>query len=371
MIQPFIARKAPTTIRRPILIGSGWSREDVLNTIQAVVIHKLVKDRHGKATVVTRSNLLPVTDPVKKLVGDIHDLYADKTGKGYGRFETDETNYPSARILRETFRSNTKSFLTATQELMTVLATKAGQAPLATGGYVLMAHVSNAAKHSWFIAAILTNIQGRAIKDDSLDVVDSVHVDLQNLRVAGRVNLTEWASDDPKVRYIGFLRQRGEVADYFKLFLGCNELIAATEETKKLVAVLKAFSKDSGLDRAAQENLLKAAYDYCSNCHKNNEPLSLEALTNAVCPTDPAKLQKALTAADVQINDGFVPDGRVIKAFVKIKAKTKYWSVELDRQALVGGQAKYDSKKSTLTLSGLPPELEAELRNELSDGSTV
>lgn len=342
-----------------------------MNTIESVVIHKLVKDRHGKATVVTRTELLPVTEPVKKLVHDIHNLYADKTGKGYGRFEADEINFPSARILRETFLENTKSFLIATQELMAVLAAKAGQAALATGGYVLMAHVSNAAKHRWFIAAILTNIHSSAIKDDSLDVIDSVHVDLHNLRVAGRVSLGEWASNDPKIRYIGFLKQRGEVSDYFKLFLGCNELIAATEETKKLVTVLKSFSKDSGLDRAGQESLLKAAYEYCSNCHKNDEPLSLEALTNAVCPSDPKKLQAALTAADVQINDGFVPDGRVIKAFVKIKAKTRYWSVELDRQALVGGQAKYDPQKRTLVLSDLPAELEAELKNELNDGSTV
>lgn len=340
-----------------------------MQTINAVVIHKLAKERQGKATVVTRSDLLPLNDPVTKLVGDIHALYADKTGKGYGRFESDETNYPAARILRETFCDVTKPFLLASKELMTVLCAKASQVPLATGGYVLMADVSNAAKHRWFITAILTNIHGSAINDESLEVVDSIHVDLHNLRVAGRVSLTDWQSGAPDIRYIGFLKQRGEVSDYFKLFLGCSELIASVEETKKLVAVLKGFARDSGLDRVAQENLLKAAYDYCSECQKNDKPLSLDSLANAICPDDPKKLQKALTAADVQINDGFVPDGRIIKAFVKIKAKTKYWSVELDRQALVGGQARYDATKRSLTLMDLPSELEVELSDELKDGS--
>lgn len=340
-----------------------------MSSINAVVIHKLLKERQGKATVVTRSALLPLTVPVTKLVNDIHGLYADKTGKGYGRFESDETNYPSARILREVFGSKAKSFLVATQELMTVLCAKASQVPLATGGYVLMAEVSNAANHRWFIAAILTNVRGSAINDESLEVDDSVHVDLHNLRVAGRVSVTDWQSGDPDIRYIGFLKQRGEVSDYFKIFLGCNELVASVDETRKLVALLKGFARDSGLDRAGQENLLKAAYDYCSDCQKNDKPLSLDSLANAVCPDDPNRLQKALTAADVQINDGFVPDGRIIKAFVKIKAKTKYWSVELDRQALVGGQARYDVGKSTLTLMELPSELEAELRNELKDAS--
>lgn len=340
-----------------------------MNTIKAVVIHKLVKERQGKATVVTRPDLLPLTDPVTKLVQDIHDLYSEKTGKGYGRFESDETNFPSARILREAFCDNVKPFLRATQELMTILCTKASQVPLATGGYVLMAEVSNAANHRWFITAMITNIRGSAINDESLEVIDSVHVDLHNLRVAGRVSLTDWQSGDSGIRYIGFLKQRGEVSDYFKLFLGCNELIASVEETKKLVAVLKGFARDSGLDRAGQENLLKAAYDYCLDCQKSDKPLSLDALANAVCPDDPKQLQKALTASDVQINDGFVPDGRIIKAFVKIKAKTKYWSVELDRQALVGGQARYDAAKRTLTLMDLPSELEAELSNELKDAA--
>lgn len=338
------------------------------NVIESVVIHKLVKERQGKASIVTRSEVLPLTDPVIKLVNDICELYGGRTGKGYGRFEADEINYPSSRILRETFIEKKKTFIASTAELMSVLAAKVSQVPLATGGYVLMAQVSNSTKANWFIAAIITNVQGRAINDASLEIIDSVHVDLHNLRVAGRVNLTDWAEGDADVRYIGFLKQKGEVSDYFKIFLGCNELVASTAETKKLVIVLKDFAKNSGLDCEKQEAFLKSAYDYCLARQKSDQPLSLESLTNAIWPDDPKALQKALTAGDIQINEGFVPDGRSLRAFVKIKAKTAYWSVELDRKALVSGQAKYDPEKETLTLSSLPKNLVAELKTELSDG---
>jgi nucleoid-associated protein len=339
-----------------------------LNTINAAVLHKLVKERQGKASIVTRSELLQVTPPVEKLVHDIHALYSERTNKGYGRFEEDETNYPSSRILREVFKDGRKAFLEGSCELMTVLAAKAGQVPLATGGYVLMTHLANSAKASWFIVAMITNIRGSTINDASLEVVESTHVDTQNLRVAGRVNLTDWLSDEKDVRYIGFLKQRGDVSDYFKLFLGCNELIASTEETKKLVVVLKDFAKKSGLSRARQEEFLRSAYEHCSKCQKNDQPLNLEVLTNAIWSKEPKVLQRELTAGNVQINDGFVPDRRCLKAFVKIKARTPYWSVEIDRQALVSGQAKYDALKRTLTLTDLPGELEAELKSELDDG---
>lgn len=337
-------------------------------TVDAAVIHKLVKSRHGKATIVKRQDVLPLTDAVKKLVVDIHESYAGRTGKGFGRFDADETNYPTARIIRETYKTKTKSFLAATQELMDVLASKAGQAPLATGGYVIMAQLSNSKGSQWFTTAIINNVHGSAINDVSLDIVDSEHVDMQNLRVAGRVNIGVWLNENSDVRYVGFLKQRGEVSDYFKLFLGCNELIAAVEETKKLVAVLKGFARISGLDQEKQETFLKSAFDYCIARKKDNEPLNLDSLTNAIWPDDPTKLQRALTEGDVEIADGFIPDGRILSTFVKIKAKTKFWSVELDRQALVSGQANYDPVKKTLTLSGLPIELIHELNLELDNG---
>lgn len=335
-----------------------------MGIINSVVIHKLIKERQGKPETFTRPTLLELTDPVKKLVNDIHQLYAERTGKGYGRFQKDEVNFPTSRVLKDLFKNKTTSFIDASHELMSILAAKAGQAPLSTGGYVMMAHVSNEANVSWFLVAILTNIKGSAVKDDSLEIVDSVHIDLQNLRVAGRVNITDWFKEDQDVRYIGFLKQRGEVSDYFKLFLGCDELIAQSEETKRLVAVLKDFAKSTELSAEEQEQFLKSAHDFCIDCQKNDRPLILETLTNAIWPEDPKALQQALTEGEVQISDGFVPDGRSLKSLVKIRAKTPFWTVEIDRRALTSGQAVYDPDKHTLTFSGLPEGLESELRSE-------
>nr|WP_298269795.1 hypothetical protein [Geobacter sp.] len=50
-----------------------------------------MKERQGKATIVTRPALLQLTAPVTKLVHDIYELYAGRTGKGYGWFQADGT----------------------------------------------------------------------------------------------------------------------------------------------------------------------------------------------------------------------------------------------------------------------------------------
>ena len=338
-----------------------------LNIVNHVIIHKLVKEKHGKSSVVERSSPLVVTEPVKNLVLAIHDLYAGKASKGYGRFEADEVNYPTSAILRNIFIDQSISFVEGSKLLLSVLSAKAGAVPLATGGYVLMAQVTNSAQDTWFLVAIINNVDGSVIDDQTLEVVGAMHVDLENLRVAGRVNLTDWEKAAKDVRYIGFLKQRGEVADYFKLFLGCNELVADTEETKKLVEVLKKFAKSQGLDHKAEEEFLKSAFNYCDERNKKDEPLSLVALSNAAWPNEPKKLQNAFVEDDVQISDGFVPDGRSIKALVRLRYKTDYWTVDIDRLALSQGYAHYNQKKGELTLLKLPEGLKAELDREIKD----
>ena len=340
-----------------------------MDVINHAIIHKLIKEKHGKVTVVERNTDLPITDPVKKLVWDIHDLYASRVSKGYGRFEADEINYPSAKILRTVFTGNQLTFSAASRQLLKVLAAKAGGVALATGGYVLMAHVTNTANVDWFIVAIINNVDGSAIDDATLEIIEAAHIDRENLRVAGRVNITDWLRGDGETRYIGFLKQRGEVADYFKLFLGCNELVADTVETKKLVGMLKRFAKSEALDQRKKEDFLQSAYNFCHESNKNDEPLNIEAFSNAIWPSEPRKLQSAFVAGDVQISDGFVPDARSIKSLMRMKYKTDYWSIDLDRHALSSGYAHYNQEKGELILRHLPDGLKAELDREIKNDS--
>ena len=338
-----------------------------MHAVNYAIIHKLVKARHGKATVVERPTDLPITDLVKKLVLDIHNLYTGRVRKGYGRFDSEEINYPTASVLRRVFKEKTLDFSDASRVLAKTLAARADSVALATGGYVLMASVSNASGTDWFIVAIINNIDGSAIDDTTLEVVNAVHVDLENLRVAGRVNISQWLGNDPKCRYVGFLKQRDEVADYFKLFLGCNDFIADTEETKKLVAALKKFSKQEGLPQEKEEKFLQTAYTFCNEHKEQEKPLSLEALSNAIWPDEPTKLQAVFVDDDIQIHDGFVPDGRSIRALMRIKSKTAYWSINLDRHAFSTGYAHYNQQKGELTLRNLPSELRSELDREIKD----
>jgi nucleoid-associated protein len=335
-------------------------------SIAQAIIHKLDKEQHGKAILHKREKVLVLNEPVLKLVGDIQDFYTKRPSKGHGRFEADEMSYPTAKILRSAFQDDSLPFVDASHQLLALLAARADQAPLATGGYVLMAEISDSTAR-WFVVAIINNASGNAIDDASLEVINTVHVNLADLRVAGRVNLTDWLGGDENLRYVGFLKQRGQVAEYFKLFLGCKELIANNEETTKAVRLLKRFADANSLDPEGREKFLQAAYSFCQESTRNNTPLSLESLSNAVWPHEPSALQTALATADLQLSDGFVPDARVLKSLIRIKAKTAFWSIDLDRHALISGEAEYHSEQGELVFRKLPKELIEQLEEEVNE----
>lgn len=337
-------------------------------TIAAAVLHKLIKEPHGPTTIQTREEALPLNEPVQNLVNAISKFYGSKASKGYGRFEDDLLTYPTSTVLRRMFEAGDINFVDGSKLLLDVLAGKARQAPLSKGGYVLMAHGESETGEAWFLVAIINNVASNAVNEETLEIEESVHVDVDNLRVAGRVNLTTWMAGGEQDRYLGFLKHRGEVADYFKYFLGCNVVVRDAEDTKRLVEGLRAFARAENLDQAQEDEFLRRAHAFCAERSKAREPLSLEELTNAAWPQAPERLAQSLAAGAVEISDGFVPDGRSLKSLIKFHGKAEFWTVDLDRRALRSGDAQYVQARGELILRNLPQAFRAALDSEVREG---
>ncbi|WP_455154838.1 nucleoid-associated protein [Cupriavidus campinensis] len=328
--------------------------------ISGLIVHKLIKERQLNAQVVPRNAVVPVNEAVERLVSEIHRLYSEKTGKGYGKFEANEDNFPTPRLAREYFNDHSIDFYQLSLRMMEVLRDRADTARLSTGGYVLIAHVNNGAT-DFLLVAIVTDKIGTAITD-GLDIIDSPHLDLAALRVAGRVDVTGWLAGNE--RYISFLKGRGEVSDYFKHFLGCDDVVMSSAETKKLITCLKQFATDRGMEQAQRDQLLRQTHEYCTQCADDKLPLSLDALANRLMPDEPEALRAVFADEGVQLSDGFVPDKRSLRSLVRFKGKTPAWTVEFDRDALQSGNIMFDDVNQTLVLHNLPDSLLQEMIDE-------
>ncbi|MDD5479675.1 nucleoid-associated protein [Rhodoferax sp.] len=331
------------------------------NVITDVIIHKLIKEQQQRtATVELRTAPLPVNPVIQRLIDRISKQYTEKVGKGFGKFEVDANEYPAQKHIREHIEANVIDFGDLSNRLVQHLRTRAAAEPLAKGGYVLIAKITTGASN-YLLVAVVTEVVGEAITQQ-LEVVESVHVDLSQLRVAGRVDLTTWLAGGD--RYISFLKGKAEVSDYFKLFLGCNDVLAPMAESKKLVTALDDFADQQNLDTAAKDNLFSLAHAYLAGLSKEKQPVELEAFSNHVWPHAPQDLRDVLTEPERSISDGFIPDQRALKHLVKFEGKSQYWRLTFERKALRNREIVFDAAAGTLTLSNLPPSLREELERD-------
>lgn len=330
------------------------------NDVTGCIIHRLIKRQYERvANVELRTVPLVIDNSVQRLVDQLIYLYSGRAGKGYGRFEDNEDEYPTQRYIKQHVLERQTDFLSFSRQIVEHLKIEAANEQLATGGYVLIAKITSGSS-DYLLVAIVTEVVGSAITED-LNIVDSPHLDINHLRVAGRIDLTAWMAGEE--RYISFLKSRGNVADYFKLFIGCNDILNPSQETEKLVGALEQFAVRQIHESAGRDQFLESAYRYLSDLG-TSEPLSLEAISNHLWPDAPEILQMHLASEEISLSDGFVPVMRAAKGLVKFEGKTAYWNLTFKRSGLRSGQIRYSVEHNVLILSGIPDRLRDELIEE-------
>jgi nucleoid-associated protein len=328
------------------------------NKIFHVAIHDLRRKGENDFEFIVGKNDLKQGPTVVRVVDELHRLYARRASKSHGKFSIDAVNFPTQKFIRTYIDKGSNDFDLLTTSLMTTLVTQARRKPGATGGHVFFVHFENEAKH-FIMIAIVNDRLGAAITRD-FDVSDVTTLDLDGFRFAGRINLTAWLNGEE--RYLGFLKGKGDVAEYFKEFLGCEATVEDKSDTQALVAALKQFAESQKMSGADRDEFLLKAKTICDTSAKKREGLEIAAFANELFPKEPDLLLKELTDDTRKINDGFIPNRRVLGTLVRFRAKTPLWSIEFEREAIAQGKVRYNAVANTLTLNDIPAELAEELK---------
>ncbi|MBB4120729.1 nucleoid-associated protein [Martelella radicis] len=333
------------------------------NSIISVAVHDLRKGPDDFQVVLGKSDL-GVTAPVQRVVDQLHTLYGRRTAKSHGKFDEDEDNYPTQRHLRQYLEAEFKDFGALTEALMRTLAVNAQTKAAATGGHVFFAHFQRDGKHYLMVAIVGDALSAALTKQH--DVTDVTHLDINGFRFAGRINISGWTSEED--RYIGFLKGKGNVAEYFRAFLGCTDHVQEKTDTRMLVAALKSFADQQGFDHKAKTTFLAKAKEICDRAARTRVEISFDTLTNELAPEDPDTLRDHLADPHLRLNDLFIPNRAILNTLVRFKGHTDNWTLEFDRRAIEEGDVTFDNEKQTLTLKNLPEELTVRLNSEYGDG---
>lgn len=322
-----------------------------------LAVHKLIKEPGNSAQIELRPNVLKITPSTQRLVDHLGKLYNERLGKGFGHFEEDEDNFPMPRFIRQHVIDNSIDFITLSHLMMQHLQSRSEHEELASGGHVLITRVENN-RSDYLFVAIVSEIVGTAITSD-LEVIDSIHLDINNLRVAGRIDLNAWRSGAE--RYISFLKGRANVAQYFKLFLGCNDLIIALRETQKLVQGLEQFAEAQQLSPSERDQFFERAHGYLDDAGNSDSLVSLDTLSQQVFPESADNLRDTLTNKNLSLATEFIPDRRAIKPLIRFKSNGPEWKLEFDRNSLRSGSVIYDKQHDRIILTNIPEHLKKEL----------
>ncbi|MFA7441099.1 MAG: nucleoid-associated protein [Sphingomonadaceae bacterium] len=332
-----------------------------MNEIVALVIHDLERESDG-FHVRLGHVLANITATTRRVVDELHDLYNRRPSRAHGRFSAGNNN-ATPEQLRRYLTAQRPDFLGLTASMMLTLQRHAGKKAGAAGGHVLFAHLRQQGR-DYVLVAIVNDRLGAMLSGDK-ELLDVRHLDLDGFRFAGRINLTAWQAGED--RYVGFLRGRGQVSEYFKAFLGVDAIVQARRDTVDLVNALVEFTRIQHLTGGDSHDFLKRARTICARAAKANEELEFAALANELMPRAPEILLHHIAHADRRLNDHFIPDARALRPLVQYQGKTDDWTLEFGREALTRGVVRFDPRRNTLTLRNLPRDLLAQLHAEVAD----
>lgn len=295
----------------------------------------------------------------QQLIDDICDKYAARGGKGYGYFEEDEDSYPMSTIMRNYFVEKSHNFYDTSIRMMNVLKGKSETETGSTGGDVVITHYID--KEREYLLVAIVNERNGSYRSD-WEIKKTTFFDVSNLKFAGRIDLTGWKNNDE--RYISFLKGSGSVSIYFKKFLGCNDELIASKETKKLTEAILNFAQSKDLSGEKRDQFIEKTHDYLKQISDNDQEFDIEVFANAIWSEKPDDLVSYLGSEEIKLSNGFIPDKRSLRSLTSFTGKTKSWRISFNRQAMNDGDIHY--LDGVITIKNIPQDLRESLEREVS-----
>ena len=327
------------------------------------IVHHIDKKPDGSPAVLTVSETeLPESEVASNLLMDLNEAYNAKQGKGWGMFHAESGAHPLRGWLTDYLKSD-QGFVPFTTIAVEHLLKLMQESNLTVGGHVLFAQYQQGLTQ-YLTIAILHHSEGVSV-DSELAVSASRHLDLSQLHLAARINLTEWSENEKARQYISFIKGKNgkKVSDYFRDFIGCQESVDGAGETRTLLKAFSDFVEKEDLSEASTREKTSTLADYASSQNKLGEPISLDQLSALIDEDHPKAFYDHIRNSDYGLSPEIPADKRVINAFRRFTGRAEGISISFDSH-LLGGKIQYDEANGTLTLLELPTQLKDQLKRK-------
>ncbi|MFJ3487175.1 nucleoid-associated protein YejK [Pseudomonas sp. NPDC090202] len=329
--------------------------------IRHIIVHQIDKKPDGSPAVLhARDAELPESQATENLLADLNEAYNAKQGKAWGLFHPESGAYPLAGWLKR-YLAGTEDFTTFSRTAVERLQALMEESNLSTGGHVLFVHYQQGMTE-YLAIALLHHSEGVTVSD-TLDVNPSRHLDLGQLHLAARINLSEWQNNTASRQYISFIKGKNgrKVSEYFRDFIGCQEGIDGPGETRTLLKAFSDFVEKEDLPEESAREKTQALVGYAMAQSKLGEPISLDELSGLIDEDRPKAFYDHIRNLDCGLSPEIPADKRTLNQFRRFTGRTDGLSISFEAH-LLGDKIEYDEEGGTLTIKGLPTQLTDQIK---------
>ena len=329
--------------------------------IRHCIVHLIDKKPDGSPAVLhARDSELTGSDAIEHLLADLNDSYNAKQGKAWGLFHGESGAYPFSGWLKQ-YLEGQQDFTAFSKQAAEHLQALMEESNLSTGGHVLFAHYQQGMTE-YLAIALLHHSDGVAVSD-TLDVTPSRHLDLGQLHLAARINLSEWQNNPQSKQYISFIKGRNgkKVSEYFRDFIGCQEGVDGPGETRTLLKAFSDFVEQEDLPEEAAREKTQTLVDYATSQTKRGEPVTLEELSSLIDEDRPKAFFEHIRNQDYGLSPEIPADKRTLNQFKRFTGRAEGLSISFESH-LLGSKIEYDEEAGTLVIKGLPTQLVDQLK---------
>jgi len=316
-----------------------------------------------------RDSELPLTEPTRELMADIHRIYNAKGNKAFGLFraagQPSECPFPS---FLAGYLQGGCDFVEFSRQAARVLIDEINKYRFEDTGILLFAHYRYVADE-YLLVSLLPYRQSVSV-NERLDVQPGHYIDLGRMQLAARIDLTRWQRQPDNRSYISFIKGRAgrRVADFFLDFLGCEEGLDARQQTTHLMTAVDAFCSASELEPQAGQEVKKQISRYCVEQARSGEEVDLKALATELADNGDVDFY-TLANEQFGVEPHFPIEATGMRKLTKFVGQGGGISLSFE-QGLLGERVQYDPVTDTLTIKGTPPNLREQLQRRLGEENT-
>ncbi|WP_110643392.1 nucleoid-associated protein [Salinicola sp. CPA57] len=198
--------------------------------------------------------------------------------------------------------------------------------------------------------------------DADLNVVPVQQLNLGQLMLAARIDLTQWQRGQSR-QYITYVQDRGnkKLVEAFREWLGCQEGVNAGAETRTLLKAFSDYVESEDLPEDASREKTEALIDYANGQAKRGEPITLDELSELVDETQPKAFYDYIRNQDYGLAAEIPPDKRTLQQFKRFAGRASGVSISFDSH-LLGNSIEYDDERDRLIIKQVPGQLKDQIK---------